>query len=194
MGYRQESKVVLWMISMSLKGLRYGVLGLAIALLVPLSPAWAAETVVLKFLIFRESIAVSELSTFAETGELSPALRAYMAMSKQDPQAVQSVLTRQVPVNLIVMDRVLNSPVGDVVLDRLSEAIHTPSNQANRQALRSALVLSASDDNRISLIEVIENYPTQEVHVEGDRLLEAYNQLSRLTGRVQDILKILRLP
>lgn len=179
---------------MSLKGLRYGVLGMAIALLLPLSPAWAAESVLLKFLIFRESISVSELSTFAETGELSPTLNAYMAMSKQDPQNVQAILTQSVPVNLIMMDRVLNTPVGDIILDRLSEAIHTPSNQANRQALRSALVLSASGDNQITLMEVIENYPTSEVHVEGDRLLEAYSQLSRLSGRLQDILKILGLP
>lgn len=57
-------------------------------------------------------------------------------------------------------------------------SIHTSSNQANRQALRSALVLSANGDNKVSLIEVIQNYPTSEVIVEGERLVRTYNQLS----------------
>jgi hypothetical protein len=51
------------------------------------------------------------------------------------------------------------------------------------------LVVSASKDRQITLIEVIENYPTNEIEVEGDRLEAAYRQLRRLQGNLEDILR-----
>lgn len=153
-----------------------------------LREAIAAEQVVLKYRVFRESISVKELSTFAETGELSTSLRINFALAQQDPKKVRQYLTEPVKVNLVLLDRVLNSPVGNVVLDQVSQVVHTPSRRADRQALRSALILSASSDSNISLIETIQNYPTSEVEVDGDRLETAYRQLRQLGGRLQDLL------
>lgn len=149
--------------------------------------AIAADQVVLKYRIFRESISVEELSAFAETGELSKSLRINLALARQDPKAVRRYLTQPVKVNVVLLDRLLNSPVGNLILDQVTEVVHTPSGKADRQALRSALVISASRDSNISLIEIIQNYPTQVVQVEGDRLESAYRQLRRLGGRLQDL-------
>lgn len=160
-------------------------------LLFELPVASAADQVVLKYRIFRESISVDELSTFAETGKLSKSLQLNLALARQDPKAIRQYLTQPVKVNVILLDRVLNSPVGNVITDQVSQVVHTPSRGADRQALRSALVLSARDDNNITLIETIQNYPTSQVQVEGDRLESAYRQLRRLEGRLQDLLGIL---
>lgn len=152
-----------------------------------LPAANAAERVVLRYRIFRQSLSVEELSRFAETGELSRTLRSNLALARQDPQQVRRYLTEPVKVNPIFLDRLLNSPVGNTLLDEVSQVIYTPSRRADRQALRAALVLSARD-GQLSLIEVLQNYPTQEVQVDGDRLEVAYRQLRRLGGRVQDLL------
>jgi Alpha/beta hydrolase of unknown function (DUF1400) len=152
------------------------------------APAFAAEKVVLKYRVFRESLSVTELSTFADTGKLSIPLRVGLKLAQQDPNKVRRYLTESVKVNPMILDRVLNSPVGNVVLDQISQVIHTPSRKADRQAMRSALVLSASEDGDIKLIEVIKNYPGAEVEVDGDRLEKAYNQLRRLQGSLQNIL------
>lgn len=138
------------------------------------SSAIAAEQVVFKYRIFRESISVKELSTFAETGELSKSLRINFALARQDPKAIRQYLIQPVKVNVVFLDRVLNSPVGNIILDQVSQVIHTASRGADRQAMRSALVLSARDDNNITLLETIQNYPTSQVQVEGDRLESAY--------------------
>lgn len=152
------------------------------------SSALAADRVVLKYRIFSQSISVKELSTFTETGELSNSLRINLALARQDPKAIRRYLTDPVRVNAVFLDRVLNSPVGNFILDQISQVIHTPSRRADRQALRGALVLSASRDNTITLIETIQNYPTSQLEVEGDRLESAYLQLRRLGGRLQDLL------
>ncbi|MGV0105843.1 alpha/beta hydrolase [Nostoc sp. DSM 114160] len=81
----------------------------------------------------------------------------------------------------------LNSQIGNIILDRVSQVISTPSQRANRQALRAALVLAANQDGQVSLIEIIKNYPTNEVEVDGDRLQGAYRQLRRLQTNLQDL-------
>jgi hypothetical protein len=150
-------------------------------------PALAAESVVLKYRIFRESVSVQELSTFAQTGKLSTSLRVNLALARQNPEAIRQYLTEPVKINPVILDKVLNSRIGNVILDQLTQVIHTRSRQADKQALRAALVVSASKDRQITLIELIENYPRNEVEVEGDRLESAYRQLRRLQGNLQDI-------
>lgn len=152
------------------------------------SSAIAADRVVLKYRVFSEPIRVKELTTFAETGELSTLLRINFALARQDPEVVRQYLTEPVKVNSVLLDRLLNNPIGNVVLDEVSQVVHTPSRQADREGLRSALVLSVSSDNNISLIEAIQNYPTAVVQLEGDRLESAYRQISQLEGRLQNLL------
>ncbi|WP_193197806.1 alpha/beta hydrolase [Nostoc sp. MG11] len=163
------------------------VLVLTTCLLIFSAPAFAAERMVLKYGIFRESLSVEELSTFAQTGELSRSLRVNLALARQNPRAIRQYLTQPVKVNPVFVDRVLNSPVGNVILDQISEVIHTPSRRADRQAIRAALVLSASQDGQVSLIEIIENYPTTEVEADGDRLESAYRQLRRLQTSLENL-------
>lgn len=147
----------------------------------------ASESVVLKYRFLRETVSVPELSTFAQTGELSSSLRAYLDMAGKQPEELRTTLTQPIAVNGIMLSRILNTPVGDVMLDQASEVIHTPTNRANRQSLRSALVLSALNDNQITLIEVLENYPTADVHVEGDRLTDILRQITRLSQGLPQI-------
>jgi Alpha/beta hydrolase of unknown function (DUF1400) len=152
-------------------------------------PAFAAERVVLKYRAFRESIPVEALSTFALTGKITSILPVDIAVGGKNSQAIRRYLTEPVKVNPVILDKVLNSPVGNVILDQLSQVIHTPSRKADRQALRSALVLSANKDSQITLLEVIQNYPSSEVEVEGDRLESAYNTLHRLQSSLQNLFK-----
>lgn len=153
--------------------------------------AIAAQSVVFTYGPFRESLSVDELATFAQTGEASSSLRTFLDQTRQNPQAVRNTLTRELNASPVTLDRTLNSQIGKYLLDQIGYSIHTRSNQANRQALRSALVISASKDNKVSLIEVIQNYPTSEVIVEGQRLLRTYSQLRIIT---EDIERIFGVP
>ncbi len=146
----------------------------------------AAEKIVLKYRIFEASISVSELATFAETGELSPALQTYLTLAGRDPQELRTALTEKVNVSPQLLDRVLNSLPGEILLDQVGQVIHTPAGRADRQALRAAIVLSATPDSNLTLLEIMQNYPTSEVQVEGDRLVQVYNQLSTLINQVKN--------
>jgi Alpha/beta hydrolase of unknown function (DUF1400) len=164
----------------------------AIALVLPHPAALAAEKVVLRYGIFERSVSVADLTTFAETGKRSRDLKAYIRASKQDPAKIRQTLTDKVDVNVTTIDRVLNSPVGDVALNQLSQYIYTSSRTADKEALRAALVLSASEDNNISIIEVVQNYPTQEMYLDGERLSETYAQIAVLRGGLDNLIERIR--
>lgn len=149
--------------------------------------AIAADRIVLKYGPLQNSISVSELSTLAETGKVSDSLETDLNRLQQNPEDIRRTLTQSVNVNPALLSRVLNSPAGDLILDQLGQVVSTDSNRANRQALRSALVLSATRDGQISLIELIENYPSTEIQVNAKGLADAFLQLQRLRDSVQAI-------
>jgi hypothetical protein len=132
-------------------------------------------------------VSVPELSTFAQTGELSTKLQFYLKLARREPDQLRRTLTQEIKVNPILLSRVLNSPIGEVMLDQASQVIHTPTNRADRESLRGAIVSSALPDSQITLIEILENYPTPDVHVEGDRIVEVVQKISQVIGRLPNI-------
>lgn len=164
-------------------------LGLGLSIGFSSISAIAAEKVVLRYKVFRRSIAVEDLTRFAETGETTRALRTYLRLSGQEPEKIRQTLTNPVEVNIVTLDRVLNSIVGDVVLGQLSQYIYTPSRDEDKKAMRAALILSASEDNQISLLEIMQNYPTQEVHIDGERISETYQQLQNINNTLGNLLQ-----
>ena len=137
----------------------------------------AAERVVLKYSVLRVSVSVEDLSKLAKTGETSRSLKTYLKLANRKPEELRSLLNRNVDVDPVFLSKVLNSFAGGMVLNPIGEVIHTPSKRANKESLRGALVTSALSDNNIRLIEIFENYPTEEIHVDGDRLVEVYQNI-----------------
>lgn len=164
-----------------------GSLGLAAGLLSYLGGAIAAETVRLTYGPVSMDIPIAELEEFAETGEPSRELERLFDLANQDPERVRSTLNEPVDVNPVALDMVLNSPVGEWMLDRVSDTIHPASGQAGRLALRAALIGSAAEDNEITLLEIMQTYPTPEIVVRGDRLLETYNRVNDVLEPLQEL-------
>ncbi|RMF68865.1 MAG: alpha/beta hydrolase [Cyanobacteria bacterium J069] len=144
------------------------------------APASAAESVVVSFGPLSRSFSVAELRSLADTGEASSKLRWYLNTAGVRPAAMQTLLSQKAPVPLEFADQVLNSLPGEFGLFQLGQLVGPSGRAASLQAMRAALVLSAADDNQISLIEVLENYPTQRLYVDGLGLLRTARDLQDL--------------
>jgi hypothetical protein len=151
---------------------------LASLLLLAAPPALAAEQVLLRYRGFSRTVPTAALATLAETGEPPRALGVLLRQAGQDPENLRSLLTRQLPADPVILDKALNSWPGEWLLDQMGVAIHPVAGGASRQALRSALVLSAANDNQISLLEVLQTYPTDVVVLEGNEIESAYTRLA----------------
>lgn len=152
----------------------------------------AAQRVILTYGPLRESVSVRDLTTLADTGTAPPDLQSHLSLARQNPEEVRQSLTKTVKVRAVVLDRVLNTSLGEALLDEVGQAIRPPSGAASRQALRSALVLSATGDDRLSVLEVLQNYPTAEVLLDGNRLVRTYKLIDDLANKIQNPLSIFR--
>jgi hypothetical protein len=130
-------------------------------------PAIAAETINFSRGIASQSVSLEELMTFAKTGESSPALDFLLKFTGHNPEVIRLLLVQEIPISAATASYLLNSPLGDYILDRASAVVNTGASKGNREALRGALIESAEGDGKVSLLEVWDNYPTKEVVVDG---------------------------
>jgi Alpha/beta hydrolase of unknown function (DUF1400) len=149
--------------------------------------AVAADRVVLKYKIFRGSIAVSELADFASSGKASPMLQLYLKASSQDPDVVRTVLMQKVDVDTQMANRLLDNPVSELLLDQVGQVVHPPNDSDSGEAMQTALLKAAKQDSQVSLIGIIENYPTSKVEVEGEQIIKLNAKISSIRSGAQSL-------
>jgi hypothetical protein len=149
--------------------------------------AIASEKIIFKYSGATQTLSLEELQTFASTGETSPALDFLLKFGKQNPFMIRWILTQQFPANTKLIYDLLNTAPGEYVLSQTGTILGSKSERANITALRGALVAAASDDNLISLMELIEQYPTEEVYVDGKILSKAQQDLGDFINQTNKI-------
>jgi len=162
-------------------------LGTAAIVLALSQPIHAAERLYFTYGPLGRSISIQELRDFAETGEASRQLRWYLNVANLEPERFRAVLTKEIPLSLRFVDRVTYSLPGEFALFQLGQVVHTRSRQANIQALRSSLILSVSEDNRLTLLEFLENYPTQGIYVDGVALARVANKVKDVVNDIEPV-------
>lgn len=145
--------------------------------------AWGATKIKFTYGPFGQTLTINDLKSFTETGRPSSKLKFFLNAADQDPEAVRSFLTKEVNVSLKLVDRVLHILPGEYALFQAGQIFHTPGRVANIQALRSGVILSLSNDSKISLLEFLEKYPLSELTIDGVRLARTADQIDRLVSR-----------
>jgi hypothetical protein len=150
----------------------------------------AAEEIVFKYGIASHSVSIEDLEHFAATGEMSRSVRFLFDFTKQNPQIARRILVQEFSVEPVLASNLANSVPGEVVLSGVSQLIYPKSERASIQALRGALIVSASDDNKVSLIELFRNYPTQQMYVDGKLLAKTAKDFNNMIEIFEDSLRI----
>jgi len=153
--------------------------------------AIASEEIIFTYGGARQSVSLEELQVFAATGETSPSLDFLLNFSQQNPSMMRWILKQEFPANTKLVYELFNTTPGEYVLSQTGTVVGSKSERANVTALRGALIASASDDNTISLIELLENYPTQQVYVNGKILAKARGDLDQF---VEETSKYIEVP
>lgn len=165
-------------------GLRL-ILALGILLFVLVSRASAAETVLLQNFDARLSIPISELQEFAKTGTLSAPLQIFLTEADQDPAVLREVLNSPI--------RLGQTPLlpREFALIQINRAIGDPLGREDQlKILSQALQKSARSDQKITLLELVENYPNRSVRISLDQVIPIYKDVSQLLDRFVPILSV----
>lgn len=164
------------------------------------SPAVAAEKLFVTYGPFKAGFAIEDLETLVNTGEASGSLRFYLGLAGLDPAMLRDVLAMELGASADFMDGLLNSESGSQLLTQMSEVIHLPpdrpaiqmlkapeqsdqepSEADHQTALKTALVAAAADRN-VTVLEVLQQYPTEQVYVDADKLIRFANQFQQASS------------
>lgn len=130
------------------------------------SSSRAAEKITVSYGPFGRSIAVSDLRQLLETGSAPPDLASVLSVvGQQERASLLGGLKFKVPLNVVVLDKILRSPQGDQLLSQIAGATSLPGG-AEKLALRSALIGAAASKDGLGILSFLEAYPTQTLKID----------------------------
>ncbi|MBW4656428.1 MAG: alpha/beta hydrolase [Kaiparowitsia implicata GSE-PSE-MK54-09C] len=141
-------------------------------------PGWSAEEVRFSAGLLQFTLPVESLETFAETGVADSRIR-FLGRFIDDLDQFRSFLQISVPFNPVYVNQFSYTHLGETFLTDLGEGIQTGSGQNGMRAMRAALTLAAQDPEGVSLIGILQQFPTQEVQIDLGQL----NQWQRTFAR-----------
>ena len=116
-------------------------------------------------------------------------MREFFNINRQDPRPLQEVLTEQIRVPSNLEANFVDSSVGRFVVTQLEKFVQSSNTAQNLQA---SLRESIQDDRNLSLLELIENFPTESVTLDITELVQTYNNVSSFVDRVLPALEVAR--
>lgn len=155
-------------------------LGLATGIVLSQRQAEAAQQFTFIIGPLNRSISLAELKDLAANQKADGDLRTAINIAKRSPQEASQFLNQSFPFGLVQADRLLRSKPGEAILERLGKIVAPRhSNKVGDKALRAAILLSLSDDGKLTPLELLEKYPTN-ARINIDELLNARGDFSNL--------------
>lgn len=171
------------------------VLGAGAGVFLASGNAEAVETIQLRYYSTSSTvpsevtISLDEIKTFVQAGELRQQVREFFNINRQDIGPVQRVFTQQIQVPANIGGNFVDTSVGRFVVTQLEKIVQGSDAAPN---LRTSLRASIANDRSISLLEILENYPTETVAVNITGLVQTYNDVSAFVDRVVPALDVAR--
>lgn len=148
-------------------------------------PSEAAEKITINYGAFGRSIAISDLRQYLETGKPPSDLASILSVvSQQERESLLAGLKFKVPLNVVVMDKLLRSPQGEQLLTQVAGTTSLPGGE-EKLALRSALIVAASSKDGVGLLSFLEAYPSQTLRIDipaVQKLLKSSDMLGGFMG------------
>jgi len=150
------------------------------SLLIFSNSAVAIDAVKVKYGGVDISVAVPELVTFANTGQVSNQLRSLFQIAKATPAQIsgfRDILSKKVQVNPNLLNELLNSYYGKLALTEVSKYLTPGSTSARMVDDLKATVNVVIKDGQMSLLEVLQSYQgTDAIVIDGQKIVNLYNQ------------------
>ncbi|MGP1383103.1 MAG: alpha/beta hydrolase [Thainema sp.] len=155
--------------------------------------AIAAETVTFRYNELEFGVSTPELRVFAETGEItSPLIRLASRQYPEIADKARLVLNQSVALEGKVEKEIGSTIIGSAVLEQLDKLLDDATGQDNTEPIQSAILAAYADDQVVSLVEIIEEYPEDNIVVNLSNLEQVYSEALAVIERVQPALGVLQ--
>ncbi|MDZ8089173.1 MAG: alpha/beta hydrolase [Nostoc sp. DedQUE12b] len=158
--------------------------GIALTQLGANTSAIAADTVVVRFGLFTESISVTELQKAVKTGKLPGSLQ---SLSEEQRRFFLGALGMNIPMNVVTLDKLINTQIGTTILNDFATALARKDN-AGVQALRAGLVLGSTAPQGLSILSFIAAYPSKRLEIDLPKAFVVAGNLNTAFWRTQQFM------
>ncbi|MGC9524622.1 MAG: alpha/beta hydrolase [Limnospira sp.] len=149
------------------------------------TPAFSAETIVVRRGIASVSVAVDDLREFARTGQMPLSLAGYgTLLSPEQRHQLLQVLNLNVSLDPTSVRNLLDTQIGETILDGISTVTDIPGGEA----LKRALIAAAEDPQGLSVLGFLEAYPNPELRIDLDEAFATFARLNHSFWQTQQFM------
>jgi len=176
-----------WDIHLLSKPLRWVGISLSIWLL-PLAgtmrPAIGADRIYFTYGALERSIPIDSLQIYAKTGKFDADLAPYAKrLSRKQRIELRRLLVNRIDLNSVAISQFFYSPLGETLLARLGGFVQTRAGLSGFYGIRGALILAAADPQGLTLLNVLQKFPTNGIRVDLARILQTTGDLEKLVNQ-----------
>ena len=164
-----------------LAGLRGLVVALSLTIpAITILPARAAELIYLDYATLKLEVpfSIDALEAYAMEGIIVKEFAPYInLLTPQQQEQLQQILLTPVQLSPQETDRFFYSPQGEAILRRIGEVVQTESGQPGFYQIRAGLIVAATDQRGLTLLNFLQKFPSQGIRVDFQRGFEILDQL-----------------
>lgn len=144
------------------------------------NPTLAAERIYISYGVLERSVPIKALAAYARTGVISDDLATYTDYANpQQLEQFRGALLSRIPLSPVAISQFLYTPIGENLLARLGRVIQSDSRQSGFYAIRSALILAAADREGLTLLNVLQKFPSRGIRIDVERALEVVGTIQQ---------------
>jgi predicted dienelactone hydrolase len=137
-----------------------------------------AERIDFHYSLLGFKLQVSDLATFADTGEVSDSLNYYFRyIPDKQTEQLRRFLRQSYDVDPVLVYRYSRTSAGIKMLQRIGEIIQLPGNINGFHGLRAALVQTAQSPDGINFVDFLQRFPT-DIQLNLGELLQLVKQVA----------------
>ncbi|MDZ8262225.1 alpha/beta hydrolase [Nostoc sp. ChiQUE01b] len=147
-----------------------------------LLPSLAAEKVTVRYGLFEQSIPVADIRNYDKTQKVSGDLKSFLDyLSAKDKQKFQEALQVKMSLDIVALDKLINTGMGKQILSFASGAI-ARRDQASIQALRSAIIIGAKSPEGLGIASFLQAYPSNQLVIDVSKIKKLVGMANLSSG------------
>ncbi|MCM1981956.1 alpha/beta hydrolase [Lyngbya confervoides] len=152
-------------------------------------PLKAADTLRVQYSFLSLELPVADLEAYATKGERSPLLNSYLrGLNPTQLEDLRRTLNQSLHIPPQVLARFLSTSSGYRFLEDLSQLVQADAPEMDSViALRTAIILTAAQEESITLLGLLRHFPAAGVRVDVQEGLRLFKLLQRATADQQQV-------
>ena len=148
--------------------------------------AVSAEEILLDYGPLEFSLSVESLEKYAKEGKITGKLKDYARLlTPEQLDQLQTALVTSAEVTPLAVAQFLYSTQGEKILEQVGQIVKTKARQPGFYAIRSALILSAAEEEGLTPLNILQNFPTYGIRIDSDRGFQIIENLSNIIQRTE---------